>query len=121
MKTDDKTLIEALRILSRDIQSDDGVANACIAEAANRLAELTREDTVLVPRELLGNWIRKLDEIKNYELKIFYTPSDVCYPLRVCAYDENNECVMQECGHRIEDILKVLRDKGFSSLNKEAK
>ncbi len=37
MKTDDKTLIEALRILAREIQSDDGVANACIAEAADRL------------------------------------------------------------------------------------
>jgi hypothetical protein len=40
MKTDDQTLIEALRILVNDIQSDDGVANACIAEGANRLAEL---------------------------------------------------------------------------------
>jgi len=27
MKTDDKTLISALRILATDIQSDDGVAN----------------------------------------------------------------------------------------------
>lgn len=41
-KSDDKTLIAALRILVRDIQSDDGVANACIAEATNRLEELTQ-------------------------------------------------------------------------------
>jgi hypothetical protein len=34
------TLIKALRILSEDVQSDDGVANACIAEAANRIEEL---------------------------------------------------------------------------------
>jgi hypothetical protein len=27
-------------ILSEDVQSDDGVANACIAEAANRIEEL---------------------------------------------------------------------------------
>lgn len=40
MRTDTKTLIEAMRILSRDIQSDDGVANATIAEAADRLEEL---------------------------------------------------------------------------------
>lgn len=40
MKTNDQTLIEALRILANDIQSDDGVANACIAEGANRLREL---------------------------------------------------------------------------------
>ena len=34
------TLIKALEILSRDIQSDDGVANAAIAEAAQRLGEM---------------------------------------------------------------------------------
>jgi len=44
MKTKSKTLIKALRILSEDVQSDDGVANACIAEAANRIEEL--EDKV---------------------------------------------------------------------------
>jgi hypothetical protein len=40
MKTKSKTLIKALRILSEDVQSDDGVANACIAEAANKIEEL---------------------------------------------------------------------------------
>ena len=40
MKTKTKTLIKALRILSRDIESDDGVANACVAEAADRLEEI---------------------------------------------------------------------------------
>lgn len=39
MKTDTKTLIKALRILVEDIQSEDGVADACIAEAADRLEE----------------------------------------------------------------------------------
>ena len=39
-KTNSKTLIKALRILSEDVQSDDGVANACIAEAADRIEEL---------------------------------------------------------------------------------
>lgn len=41
-KSDDKTLIAALRILVRDIRSEDGIANACIAEAAMRLQELTQ-------------------------------------------------------------------------------
>jgi hypothetical protein len=40
MRTDTQTLIDALRILVRDIESEDGVANACIAEAADRLQEL---------------------------------------------------------------------------------
>lgn len=38
--TDTTTLIEAMRILSREIESGDGVANAAIAEAADRLEEL---------------------------------------------------------------------------------
>ena len=39
-KTNTKTLIEAMRILARDIQSDDGVANGAISEAADRMEEL---------------------------------------------------------------------------------
>lgn len=38
-RTDIKTLIEAMRIISEGIQSEDGVANAAIAEAADRLQE----------------------------------------------------------------------------------
>ena len=40
MKSDTSTIISALRILAVDIKSDDGVANACIFEAADRLEEL---------------------------------------------------------------------------------
>lgn len=40
MRSSTQTLIEALRILSIDIQSEDGIANACIAEATDRLEEL---------------------------------------------------------------------------------
>ena len=39
MRTSTETLIAAMRILSQDIQSEDGVANAAVAEAAERLAE----------------------------------------------------------------------------------
>ncbi len=39
MRRSTETLIAAMRILSQDIQSDDGVANAAVAEAAERLAE----------------------------------------------------------------------------------
>ena len=38
-RTDIKILIEAMRILSEGIQSEDGVANAAIAEAGQRLHE----------------------------------------------------------------------------------
>lgn len=38
-----ETIISALRVLARDIQSDDGVANAAIAEAADRMEEMQRQ------------------------------------------------------------------------------
>ena len=39
MRTSTETLIAAMRILSQDIQSEDGAANAAVAEAGERLAE----------------------------------------------------------------------------------
>jgi hypothetical protein len=42
-RTDDATLIEAVRTLSRTIQTDDGVIAACLAEVATRMAELVEE------------------------------------------------------------------------------
>jgi hypothetical protein len=42
-RTDDAKLIEAVRILSRTIQTDDGVIGACLAEAATRLETLVEE------------------------------------------------------------------------------
>jgi hypothetical protein len=52
MKTKTDTLIKALRILANDIQSEDGVGNAAIAEAAERLDELERENAAL---QVAGN------------------------------------------------------------------
>lgn len=40
IRTDTETLIKALKILSEDIQSEDGVANAAILEGAFRIEEL---------------------------------------------------------------------------------
>ena len=39
MRNSTETLIVAMRILSQDIQSEDGVVSAATAEAAQRLAE----------------------------------------------------------------------------------
>ena len=47
-RSDTPTLIEALRILARDIESDDGVANAVIAEAADRLMAFQEAVTALL-------------------------------------------------------------------------
>jgi len=50
-RTDIKTLIDAMRILSEGIQSEDGVANAAIAEAGQRLQE---QDDYINKLELAG-------------------------------------------------------------------
>jgi hypothetical protein len=42
MKSSTESLISALRVLARDIQTGDGVTNACLEEAAGRLEELDR-------------------------------------------------------------------------------
>ena len=42
-RTPDPTLIEAVRILSRTIHTEDGVIPACLAEVATRLEELVDE------------------------------------------------------------------------------
>lgn len=52
MKSSTETLIKAMYILANDIQSEDGVANAAILEAAQRLEELNKENIHL--KEDLG-------------------------------------------------------------------
>jgi hypothetical protein len=43
MRSKTETIISALRVLAQDIQTQDGVANAAIAEAADRMEELCSE------------------------------------------------------------------------------
>lgn len=63
-RTDTAILARAMRLLSHDIQSDDGVANAAVFEAAERLEELLRENHEM--RKALSwyaetaNWRRKV-------------------------------------------------------------
>lgn len=52
MKSSTETLISALRILAEDIQSDDGVVNQCILEAADRLEELNIKRQPLSDEEI---------------------------------------------------------------------
>jgi len=47
VKTEIFALVQAMRILSIEIHSDDGVANAAIGEAAERLEELHIENKAL--------------------------------------------------------------------------
>jgi len=52
MRTSTEILVESLNILANDIQSEDGVANAAIAEGALRIEELNKEN--LLYRSILN-------------------------------------------------------------------
>jgi hypothetical protein len=56
MRSSTETLIEALRILANEIQSEDGVANAAIAEAADRMEELCSE--LLFQKRLAEKYVK---------------------------------------------------------------
>ena len=43
MNSSTETLISALRILANEIETDDGIVNACLLEASNRLETLSEE------------------------------------------------------------------------------
>jgi hypothetical protein len=55
MRTKTETIIGALRILANDIQSQEGVTNATIAVAADRMEELCSE--LLFYRKLNKNFV----------------------------------------------------------------
>ena len=71
------TLIAAMRILSRDIRSTDGIANAAVAEAAERLAELAGELQAANRRaesaECLLDALRKADAVRAEKLRALST------------------------------------------------
>jgi len=55
MRSSTETLIEALRILAGDILSEEGVANAAIAEAADRMEEPCSE--LLFQKQLAEKYV----------------------------------------------------------------
>jgi len=55
MRSSTETVIEALRILAGDILSEEGVANAAIAEAADRIEELCSE--LLFQKQLAEKYV----------------------------------------------------------------
>ena len=63
MKSKTSTLVFALRILSKDIKSEDGVANAAILEASERLEEMRKMLVDL--HEKAGIVISDSDKIMN--------------------------------------------------------
>ena len=85
MKSSTETLIGAMKILAEDIESADGVANAVIAEAAERLAELLDQKNkavndylwVLVHSEELE---KALKEAQDYADRLAAHKDMLCLP-----------------------------------------
>lgn len=85
MKSSTETLIGAMQILAADIESADGVANAAISEAAERLAELQDQKNkavndylwVLVHSEELE---KALKEAHDYADRLVQHKNMVCLP-----------------------------------------
>ncbi len=57
-RTPDAKLIEAVRILSRTINTEDGVIAACLAEVAQRLEELVQE------RRSISTLLQKVESLE---------------------------------------------------------
>lgn len=78
-RTPTPTLIAALRILASEIQSPDGVANAAIAEAADRLEEIekaiSREKKI---SEIRGDFMNRLPFCPDHRDKVKGSPCREC-------------------------------------------
>jgi len=73
MKTDTPTIISAMRHLAATVQSDDGIANAAIAEAGDRLEELHAEKAAIVAEleRLEAGWWKKSSDSTELRAKAF--------------------------------------------------
>ena len=58
------TLINALRVLALDIQSDDGIANTVVAQAANELEDLVKQRDELL--KALENITMTAEDYDNF-------------------------------------------------------
>ena len=89
-KTDDAKLIAAVRILSRTIQTEDGVIGACLAEAATRLETMVEERRwIPVGEKLPGNNVAVLCYVDGCGAEM--------------AWRENGQWFLSFAGCRISD------------------
>ena len=97
MKSSDESLIKALFILSEDIQSEDGVANAAILEAAFRLKELVEKE------KQNQSYINNIEQVKQ-ELAHIQSPYSLHEILdQYCSGCYNAELLLQ---HSLKILIK---------------
>jgi hypothetical protein len=108
MRSSTETLVSALRILSRDIQTDDYVANAALNEAADRLEEV-EDDNIRLEKEVdeihkqysaaiceRFNTNKDLQIMSAYADKLAASLSVGCLPKDVENLREANACYVKE-------------------------
>ena len=77
-------LISAMRLLARDIQSEDGVANAAIAEAGNRLADL--EEELERSNKFLDDAEARITELEKERADILRLAGECYTPVSLAAH-----------------------------------
>ena len=81
MKSKTESIIEALRVLARDIHTDDGIVNACLEEAAGRLEELQRELKQAIAEKIPPSYGLLNDQIKHLNEQIRYMQQALNYEI----------------------------------------
>ena len=103
MSTNTETLIKALRILSNDIQSEDGVANAAILEAAQRMEEdqeviFQMGESIKILRQTVQHRNETIYELKQ-RINRLETAGDVLEISVACGCESNGLC--SECKYAV--------------------
>ena len=90
MRTSDEILISTLHILARDIQSEDGIANAAILEAAYRLEELVDPNKIKMKNRIWGTYVpERKPKFKIYDNR-GHAISALMWRKEYVEPDENN-------------------------------
>jgi hypothetical protein len=117
MKSSTETLIEAMRILARDIESGDGVANAAIAEAAERLQELHAESQAKSANidKLIERNRHLYDELRGMRAKTYAESNTEKADWWYCSdgdiSSDSPDGVAQDCDLDLGGIMQVFGAK----------
>ena len=93
MRTKTKTLIKSLKILSSEIQSEDGVANATIHEAALRLEEMSEIGKF---KDLLGHCYGGPSISFEQDRFVLYVWGDAPVDYRILAEGKTLEALLAD-------------------------
>lgn len=125
MRSSTETLIVSMLVLAKNISSEDGVANAAIAEAADRLEELQAENAKLLKNFMFAEseiiLIREdRDELreKNAALREILINADELE--RYSGSDGRRQWGKCSTWLHTDDAVIIVSAKAFDAIRKEA-